>query len=67
MATAWFGPCPHCNISLSYLEGITGSSMSPQCPRCKTVVSVPRAAFLMVDHSRPTAKAPVAVKPVVNR
>jgi len=67
MATAWFGPCPHCKISLSYLEGITGSSMSPQCPRCRTVVSVLRATFLMVDHSRPTAKAPVAVKPVVNR
>src|SRR5439155_1404717 len=33
MAYAWFGPCPHCQARLSYLEGIAGSNMNPQCPR----------------------------------
>jgi len=60
MATARFAPCPHCNTSLSYLEGVAGGIMSPKCPRCKMVVTVSRATFLMADHSRPTAKAPSA-------
>jgi phage FluMu protein Com len=60
MATAWFGPCPHCNAPLSYLEGAAGSSMSPKCPRCQAVVTVTRATFLMADHSRPSAAAPAA-------
>jgi phage FluMu protein Com len=63
MGTAWFGPCPHCNAALSYLEGAEGSSMNPKCPRCQKVVSVSRATFLMADHSRPPAKAPTAGKP----
>ena len=63
MATAWFGPCPHCNAALSYLEGAAGSSMTPQCPRCHAVVTVSRATFLMADNSRPAAKAPAASKP----
>jgi hypothetical protein len=46
---------------LSYLEGAAGSSMEPKCPRCRAVVPVPRATFLMADHSRPTAK-PVVKK-----
>lgn len=62
MATAWFGPCPHCNASLSYLEGAAGSSMTPKCPRCQTVVTVSRSTFLMADHSRPSVKLP-PVKP----
>ena len=53
MASAWFGPCPHCNSALSYLEGVTGSTMKPVCPRCRTAVEVVRATFLMADHSRP--------------
>lgn len=53
MATAWFGPCPHCRLALSYLEGVTGSVMNPKCPRCKAQVTVTRATFLMADHSRP--------------
>jgi len=65
MASAWFGPCPHCKASLSYLEGVTGSTLSPKCPRCHVVVSVSRATFLTADHSRlsltPTPRA--LVKP----
>ena len=58
MATAWFGPCPHCNIPLSYLQGVTGSTMTPKCPRCRELVTVTRATFLMADHSRPSAPRP---------
>ena len=65
MASAHFGPCPHCHVSLSYLEGVSGSTMNPKCPTCRAVVSVSRATFLMVDHSRLSlgAKGPRAVKP----
>lgn len=61
MAFASFGPCPHCNASLSFLEGVSGSSMTPTCPRCHTQVTVSRATFLMADHSRPspTPKPPL--------
>jgi glutaredoxin len=60
MATAWFGPCPHCKAALSYLEGVTGSTMNPKCPRCRETVSVSCATFLMENHSRrpQTIKAP---------
>lgn len=64
MASARFGPCPHCKASLSFLEGVAGSSMSPLCPTCRTAVPVSRATFLMADHSRlslkPLASAPRA-------
>ena len=53
MATAWFGPCPHCQSALSYLEGVTGSTLNPICPRCKVAVPVTSATFLMADYSRP--------------
>jgi len=53
MPSAWFGPCPHCNSALSYLEGVTGSTMNPSCPRCKIPIAVHRATFLMADYSRP--------------
>ena len=53
MATAWFGPCPHCGIALSYLQGVSGSTMSPKCPLCRAGVEVSRATFLMRDHSGP--------------
>jgi hypothetical protein len=56
MATAWFGPCPHCRIRLSYLQGVTGSTMSPKCPGCRQVVEVTRATFLMADHSGPAPR-----------
>ncbi len=52
MTYAWFGPCPHCQAPLSYLEGAAGSKMDPQCPCCRKVVTVTRATFLMADHSR---------------
>jgi len=54
MMHARFSPCPHCKAPLSYLEGVAGSTMDPQCPRCHKVVAVVRATFLMADHSRPT-------------
>jgi hypothetical protein len=53
MATGRFEPCPHCDCALSYLEGVTGSTMTPKCPRCGKVVTVDRATFLMADNSRP--------------
>jgi hypothetical protein len=53
MGYASFGPCPHCQTPLSYLEGVAGSQMKPQCPRCHKVVTVTRATFLMADHSQP--------------
>jgi len=52
MASAWFGPCPECAQSLSYLEGVTGSKMKPSCPACGAVIIVTRPTFLMVDRSR---------------
>jgi endogenous inhibitor of DNA gyrase (YacG/DUF329 family) len=52
MSSARFRPCPHCNAPLSFLEGVTGSSLTPACPRCHKVVTVSRATFLMADHSR---------------
>ncbi|MDX2167656.1 MAG: hypothetical protein SF182_11355 [Deltaproteobacteria bacterium] len=69
MSSAWFGPCPHCNAALSYLEGITGSQMNPACPRCRTAITVARPTFLQADRSRrtpyPPAKKPSAGKPSV--
>ena len=65
MASAWFGQCPHCGASLSYLEGVSGSTMSPKCPCCRELVTVSRATFLAVDHSRLSlaAKGRPLVKP----
>jgi hypothetical protein len=51
MAYARFGPCPHCQTPLAYLEGASGSTATPRCPRCHQIVAVPRATFLMPDHS----------------
>lgn len=53
MATGRFGPCPHCDGALSYLEGVSGSTMAPKCPRCGVLVAVDRATFLMADNSQP--------------
>jgi len=63
MATGWFGPCPHCNGPLSYLEGVTGSTMTPKCPRCQTLVTVTRATFLMADHSQASLTPKVPARP----
>jgi hypothetical protein len=54
MATAWFGPCPHCHAALSYLHGVAGSTMTPKCPCCRQIVPVERSTFLMRDNSGPT-------------
>jgi hypothetical protein len=56
MATGWFGPCPNCGVALAYLEGVTGSTVTPKCPTCHEVVPVTRATFLMADHSRPSER-----------
>ncbi|HEV7731749.1 MAG TPA: hypothetical protein VGR62_06290 [Candidatus Binatia bacterium] len=58
MSTGWFGPCPHCQSALSYLHGVSGSSMTPKCPRCHEVVPVTRSTFLMADHSAPSTSRP---------
>jgi hypothetical protein len=57
MVTGRFEPCPHCKGALAYLEGVTGSTMGPKCPRCGVAVAVDRATFLMADNSRPSAAA----------
>ena len=59
---ASFAPCPHCQTPLSCLEGVAGSKMDPQCPRCHKVVTVKRATFLMADHSRPTVSRKPSVQ-----
>ena len=43
---------------LSYLEGVSGSTLTPKCPRCREVVSVAHATFLMADNSRPSPRTP---------
>lgn len=58
MATGWFGPCPHCNGSLSYLEGVSGSTWTPVCPRCRQTVKVGKPTFLMVDPTTPSPPRP---------
>jgi len=67
MATAWFGPCPHCRIRLSYLQGVSGSTMTPKCPECRQVVAVTRATFLMADHSHPALATPPPKRFVLKR
>ena len=53
MGYAHFAPCPHCSAPLSFLEGVAGSKMNPECPCCHQTVAVTHATFLMEDHSRP--------------
>ncbi len=60
MAIGRFAPCPHCDRPLSYLEGVSGSTINPKCPSCRTPVAVPRATLLMIDTSRPSARPPKA-------
>lgn len=67
MATAWFGPCPHCRTALSYLQGVTGSTMTPKCPRCRQLVEVTRATFLMADHSQPSPRLEPAKAPTLRK
>jgi len=60
MSYATFAPCPHCNAPLAFLEGASGGTMTPACPRCHEVVAVERATLLMADHSRPRVQAKAA-------
>ena len=60
MSYGSFGPCPHCQAPLAFLEGVAGSRIDPACPRCRKTVRVTRATFLMADHSRP---GPVLKRP----
>ena len=62
MAVARFAPGPHCGAPLSYLEGASGGTLTPKCPRCQAEVTVPRATLLMADHSRPSGKTSSVVK-----
>jgi hypothetical protein len=62
LSTASFAPCPHCHAALSYLEGVTASTRTPRCPRCRTVVAVDRPTFLMLDTSRRAIPAKPAAK-----
>ena len=57
MANSVVGPCPHSNARLSYLQGATGSTMTPKCLRCHEVIIVSRTAFFMADHSSPAENA----------
>lgn len=52
MATATMGQCPHCDSNLTYLEGVTGGTMKPMCPRCQKEVTVKVATLLAPDYSR---------------
>jgi hypothetical protein len=57
MAYVRFGPCPHCQTRLTYLEDAAGSKLNPHCPACDQVVTVPRATFLMRDRSCPRPRS----------
>jgi hypothetical protein len=46
-----------------FLEGVSGSSSSPKCPRCGEKVAVTRATFLMLDHSGPSPAATRKTEP----
>ena len=51
-ATATSGQCPHCNCKLTYLEGVTGVTLQPNCPRCGKAVKVKMPTLLSPDYSR---------------
>ncbi len=53
MATASSRDCPHCKSPLTYLEGLSGSTLRPRCPRCWKEVEVKVPTFLSADYSRP--------------
>jgi len=53
MATATVATCPHCNSALTYLEGVTGGTLNPVCPRCRQVVKVATPTLLAAYVARP--------------
>ena len=62
MAIGVFRPCPHCGTGLSYLEGVSASTRTPRCPRCRKPIEVRVATFVMIDTSRLAAGAKPVVK-----
>ena len=66
MAYARFGPCPHCQTPLAYLEGAAGSRLNPPCPRCGEAITVPHPTFLMPDYSW-SGRRSVKMPPPVTR
>jgi hypothetical protein len=52
MATASFGRCPHCSSPITFLEGVTGATMKPVCPRCRKVIEVTTATLIAADYSQ---------------
>src|SRR5262249_19603940 len=56
MAHPHFAPCPPGGAPLPSLVGGGGSTLTPGRPRCKEVVPVSHATFLMADNSRPSDK-----------
>ena len=50
---------------LCYLEGVSGSTLIPKCPRYRELVRVAHATFLMADNSRPSPKTPRGDEPPI--
>ena len=50
---------------LCYLERVSGSTLTPKCPRCREVGRVAHATFLMADNSRPRRRQPRADVPPI--
>jgi hypothetical protein len=49
-------------VALSYLEGVSASTKSPRCPRCRKPVEVQVATFLMLDTSGRGTAAKIGAK-----
>jgi endogenous inhibitor of DNA gyrase (YacG/DUF329 family) len=54
MATITRQKCPHCASPLAYMEGVSGASLHPPCPRCGKPVTVKSPTTLSADYSRQT-------------
>jgi hypothetical protein len=58
MPTAFFRACPHCRSALTYLQGVSGTTLNPRCPRCRKVVEVQVPTILSADYSRRPSAVP---------
>ena len=54
MPTLSHETCPHCRSAIAFLEGVTGATYTPSCPRCSKPVTVERPTKLIADYSRRT-------------